>query len=140
MSNQSEFEQNMITEFRQLAVKISEAQELIQELTPKHQQLAATLKAYGLDEQVNDVLDDEIDTEPAKKKGEKVATILRDYFIANHNTWTRLSELHDHLLHSGVAIGGRNPKSNLSAHLSNAGIFQVQRARGWRLNLDQYEP
>ncbi|MFD0916847.1 hypothetical protein ACFQ14_10555 [Pseudahrensia aquimaris] len=132
MTDSNDFEEKMITEFRQLALKISEAQEIIQTLAPKHQKLADLIKTYGLDAQVDDLLDD-ADPEKSQKKGAKIAHEVSLLFRANGNAWMRLSDIHDYLLANGIKIGGRNPNSNLSAHLSNAGGFEVQRAKGWRL-------
>jgi hypothetical protein len=48
-----------------------------------------------------------------------------------------LSELHNALLRAGVVIGGKDPRSNLSAKLNGAKEIKCIRGKGWVAQNDQ---
>jgi hypothetical protein len=125
-----------IEEFKLLSVQISDAQELVAALTPRLNALQGVINTYGWSADVEQLeqADDWLKhPDLAKPKGQQIAGLCREFFANNGNTWSRLSELFVYLTSRGMTIGGKNPNSTLSAHLSNSGRFEGDRGKGWRL-------
>jgi hypothetical protein len=131
-----ELKKSTIAEFKYLWAQHSEATETLATIGPRLNALNTLIQTYGWNREVEEIEQaDDWKGFPAlaKSKGEKIAQLLTEYFSRNGNQWTRLSELFLHLASNGVMVGGKNPNSTLSAHLSNAGQFESDRSKGWRL-------
>jgi hypothetical protein len=131
-----ELKKSTIAEFKYLWAQQAEATELLAAISPRLTALNNLIQTYGWAREVDEIEQaDDWKAFPnlAKPKGEKIAQILTDYFTRNNNQWTRLSDLFLHLANNGVMVGGKNPNSTLSAHLFNAGYFESERSKGWRL-------
>jgi hypothetical protein len=131
-----ELKKTTIAEFKYLMAQHSEAQEILASIGPRLTALSSVIQTYGWTREVEELEQaDDWKSFPnlAKPKGEKIAQLLTDFFARNGNQWTRLSELFMYLASNGVMVGGKNPNSTLSAHLSNAGQFESERSKGWRL-------
>jgi hypothetical protein len=128
-----------IAEFKWLHAKLAEAQEAIADISPRINALAGLVNTYGWGKEIEALQqDDDWRTYPdlAKPKGQKIADLCAGFFDKNGNQWTRLSDLYLYLTEKGIDVGGKTPNSTLSAHLSNSGRFEGNRARGWRLKPD----
>ncbi len=131
-----EFEERLITEHRRLASRISELSGELKELRPRFEKISEAIKAYGLEgrldrpEQGDDL---KADVEAAATKGQELSQAAAELIVENGNRWTKLSDIYEEIVRRGIAIGGRNPNSTLSAHLSNSKWFESDRAKGWRL-------
>jgi hypothetical protein len=133
---EDEFKKATISEFKALHSKLAEAQELIQDVTPRLNAVTGIVRTYGWEREIEQLAqDDDWQKFPdiAKRKGEKIALLCAEYLLENDNKPTRLSELYMFLTTRGMDVGGKNPNSTLSAHLSNSGHFEGDRAKGWRL-------
>ncbi|MCW5713766.1 MAG: hypothetical protein KIT43_04530 [Bauldia sp.] len=58
-------------------------------------------------------------------------------FLAGKTTPTPVADIYNHVVGLGLEIGGRDPRSNLSATLWKAGPFQAQGRAGWMLRSSQ---
>lgn len=58
-------------------------------------------------------------------------------FLAGKTTPTPVADIYDHVVGLGLKIGGRDPRSNLSATLWKAGPFKAQGRAGWVLRASQ---
>jgi hypothetical protein len=54
-------------------------------------------------------------------------------YVANRSGPTPTAEILDHLVSIGIEVGGEKPVNNLSAMLSNSGLFQAHGRSGWTL-------
>lgn len=138
-----DLKKNVITEFKHLHAQISDAQETVAALTPRLNALQGLINSYGWTKEVEEIEQaDDWQKFPdlAKPKGQKIAEFCHTYFAENGNQWTRLSDLFIYLTEKGITIGGKNPNSTLSAHLSNSNRFEGERARGWRLKSEFLPP
>lgn len=125
-----------IAEFKWLHSQLAEAQEAIALINPRIQALTGLVKTYGWEREIEALQkDDDWQKYPdlAKPKGQKIADLCAEFYAQNGNLWTRLSDLYLYLSQKGIDVGGKNPNSTLSAHLSNSGRFEGDRAKGWRL-------
>ena len=135
------FEEQLMREYRDLAVQLSEARTLIGLLDPRFQKIAELIKAYGLEERLErQEPGDDPKSNLLMSKGGAIAQAASDLLGANGNSWIKLSDLYSHLVAIGVYVGGKNPSSTLSAHLSNSKMFEGDRAKGWRLRPKFAEP
>jgi hypothetical protein len=136
---ENELKNTLLVEYKAIVAAISEAQETVRHLSPRHDALAVLLKTYGWGGDIELLeSDDDISLNPegTKSKGKKIEDLLKVFFNSNNNQLTRLSDLYVYLSEKGVRIGGKNPNSTLSAHLSNSNCFESDRTRGWRLKPD----
>lgn len=69
-------------------------------------------------------------------KTELIANAVEHYLRVNPG-WHHASEIYDFVTSQGIEIGGKNPKSNLTAHMSSAGRFVSDRTKGWRLKTER---
>lgn len=74
---------------------------------------------------------------PANKTT-RIADAVEAYLRKNPG-WQTAAEIYNALVAQGVEIGGQNPRSNLTAHMSSAGRFVSDRTRGWRLKGERGE-
>lgn len=133
---EDDFKTALLNEYKHVVAKLSEANSITKQLSPKHDSLAKLIETYGWLPEIEKLEpDDDIKGNPeaAKTKGLKIAQIAKEFFEANNNQWTPLSDLFVHMNGRGVRVGGKNPNSTLSAHLSNSEWFESDRTRGWRL-------
>ena len=133
---ESELKRTILTEYKAIVAQISEAHSTIKHLTPRHDIIAKMIETYGWLAEIEKLGPDDDtkgNTEESRTKGAKIADFAKDFFANNRNQWTRLSDLFVYLTEQGINIGGKNPNSTLSAHLSNAGLFEGDRTKGWRL-------
>jgi hypothetical protein len=131
-----DFGERMMAEFRQIALQISEANDIIRLLQPRLDKLTGMIQAYGLDAKLDKIkAGDDIKAggEAVKSKGEIIAVAAAELLREGSNRWTKTSEIHWHLVNKGISIGGKNPHATLSAHLSNSKIFNSDRIKGWQL-------
>ena len=77
-----------------------------------------------------------VQQQPQVGKTEMIANAVETFLRINPG-WHTASEIYDHLTARGIEVGGKNPKSNLTAHMSSAGRFVSDRAKGWRLKHEQ---
>ena len=132
-----DFGERMMAEYRHLASQISEANDLMRRLQPRLDKLAAAIQAWGLDAELEKMeVGDDVKSggDAAKSKGEMIAHATADLLLGGGNRWTKTSDIYWHLVNSGISIGGKNPNSTLSAHLSNSKMFLSDRIKGWCLN------
>ena len=133
---EEDFKKATLTEYKAIVAKLSEAHGIQKQLGPRHDVLAKLIEAYGWQAEIERLEpDDDMKGNPegSKTKGLKIAEIVRDFFKKNNNQWTPASDLYVHLIGRGVSVGGKNPNSTLSAHLSNSEFFESDRAKGWRM-------
>jgi hypothetical protein len=131
-----DLKKNAIAEYKYLSAQTAEAQEVISAAQPRINSLWNLFATYGWTKEVEEI--EQADDWPkfpdlAKPKGQKIAELCEEYYVANGNQWTRLSDLFMYLVSKGVMISGKNPNSTLSAHLSNSDRFESDRGKGWRL-------
>lgn len=142
MTNEIDFEDRLMNEYRKLASQIVDAQAVLKELTPRLDKVFETIKAYGLEDRLNELTeeDDIANGAPAaRKKGQRIEYEVGQILTENQNRWMKISEIYPRLLERGISIGGKNPNSNLSAHLSNSEAFEGSRTKGWRLIAKYYD-
>jgi hypothetical protein len=133
---EDDLKKNVMTEYKAIVAKLSECHATVKELTPRHDVLAKLIETYGWQGEIEKLeLDDDFTNNPdvSKSKGQKIAELSTNFFHKNNNQWTPLSELYLYLTDRGIRIGGKNPNSTLSAHLSNSNLFEGTRTKGWRL-------
>jgi hypothetical protein len=139
----------LVNEYRKISIDIDEAkskirdlQTKLQELSPELDQLYKTITQFGWLEYLDAEHPD--DKPPtgllgANKKGESIARAAETFLISGDNEWRTLAEIFEFVAEQGILIGGKNPTSTLSAHLSNANIFESDRSRGWRILKERLE-
>jgi hypothetical protein len=133
-SVETDLKNTLLIEYKEIVAKISESHQTIKHLTPRHDALTKVLDAYGWLAEIEKLeADDDLATEGGKSKGKKIEELTRVFFEENNNQWTRLSDVYVYLSHKGLHIGGKNPNSLLSAHLSNSECFEGDRTKGWRM-------
>jgi hypothetical protein len=140
---EEDLKKTILTEYRSVVAQMQEARDTIAVLEPRFQVLAKLLETYGWQGDANAIGPDDdarSGTEESKTKGEKIAALSMEFFTNNRNQWTRLSDLYLYLTDKGLNIGGKNPSSTLSAHLSNSALFEGSRTRGWRLRALPVQP
>ncbi len=131
-----EFKKTTLEKYKFIVAKMSEAQDVLKFFQPQFEVLNKVIETFGWQSEVQSPEEgDDFQQKPdvARSKGEKIASLTSKFFQQNNNQWTSLSDLYLYLIGKGVAIGGKNPNSNLSAHLSNSDLFESDRAKGWRL-------
>lgn len=81
----------------------------------------------------------EVGSEPSFRQGGKTELIANavERFLRDRPGWHHASEIYEYVTSRGIEIGGKNPKSNLTAHMSSAGRFVSDRAKGWRLKTER---
>lgn len=138
-------EDQLVTKYQELQIALQEAnerlkdaQEIIRELTPKLKSLEATIIRFGWYDRIGDNTSEEIEGMAElifgdEGKGSRIAKAAKQYLRNHGNEWTRLSVLYSEISGYGIKIGGKNPSSTLSAHLSNSGWFESDRTKGWRI-------
>jgi hypothetical protein len=137
---EDELKKTILTEYKFVTGRISEAQEEVARLVPRMNSLTQLINIYGWTAEVERMEEgDDFKSHPeaAKTKGAKIAAVATKLFKENGNHWTRLTEIYLYLSENGIAIGGKNPNSTLSAHLSNSDRFEGDRAKGWRLKQEE---
>ena len=87
-------------------------------------------------EQALSLLDGSMSAAPKRSKTEIIADAA-EKFLRENQGWRRATVIYDALSAQGIEIGGQNPKSNLTAHMSASGRFVSDRERGWRLKTDE---
>jgi hypothetical protein len=128
--------ETLLLEYKELVAKDSEAKGILGYVGPRIEAIAKLLITYGWDKEIEKLeIDDDMANNPAeaKTKSKKIEDLLKGFFSTNNNQWTRLSDLFVFLSSKGMRLGGKNPNSTLSAHLSNSECFESDRTRGWRL-------
>jgi hypothetical protein len=131
-----DFGMRAVKEYRQLAAQIQEASATMKALQPKLDRVAAVIQAYGLEAELDRLEPGDnwkAGDAASKSKGEQIANETARFLREGGNYWIRTSDIYSRLLECGISIGGKNPNSTLSAHLSNSKMFESDRARGWRL-------
>jgi hypothetical protein len=133
---ENELKNTLLVEYKAIVAKLSECHGTIKHLTPRHDALAKLLETYGWAAEIEKLeADDDLKNNPeeAQSKGRKIEEWMYEFFSKNNNQWTKLSDLYVFLSEKGLRIGGKNPNSTLSAHLSNSQLFESDRMQGWRL-------
>jgi hypothetical protein len=129
----------LLVEYKEIVAKISESQQAIKHLAPRQDALAKLLEAYGWLADIEKLeADDDLATESGKSKGKKIEELTVLFFADNNNQWTRLSDVYVYLTEKGLYVGGKNPNSLLSAHLSNSELFEGDRTKGWRIKPEHF--
>ena len=141
MAREDGLKDQLVTEYRTLEIEAQEAKESIveaqaklQEAARKMQALMTTIKQFGWEAELHsdEPLPALFDQAPAKK-GKQIADAAATFLRSYDNEWIPLSNIFVVLANQGIQIGGKNPASTLSAHLSNSGLFESDRSKGWRL-------
>jgi hypothetical protein len=131
-----------IGQYKWTVTQIDDFKAAINALVPQRDTLAATIKAFGWDKDVDMVeAGDDFANFPdaAKTKAQQIEQVAKDLFTGNGNQWTRLGDIFLYLTGRGLKIGGRNTNSTLSAHLSNSDLFESDRTQGWRIKPEHFQ-
>jgi hypothetical protein len=67
----------------------------------------------------------------ARTKAEIISDAAEQY-MHDHPGWRSVQEIYDAITLMGIEIGGQNPKSNMTAHMSSSGRFVSSRLKGWK--------
>ena len=121
----------------QIQLDLEQAYALIAELNLEQRDLEVLKRSYPIEEsEIHAPMEDggfrardSLRKQSTPEIEEAVSEILR----ANNNQGMKLSAIYSSLLEDGFHIRGKNPELNLSAHLSNSGLFVSDRKLGWRL-------
>jgi uncharacterized protein involved in type VI secretion and phage assembly len=136
-----QFKKTTLEQYKFTVARISEAHEALKVLNPQFEALNKVIETFGWQGDVEHLEagdDFKLKPDAARSKGQKIIELAAEFFNANNNQWTSLSDLYLYLIEKGVSIGGKNPNSNLSAHLSNSDQFTSERPKGWRMKPEAF--